>query len=126
MSVVVLLLCLPNDLLADGSKDLYPPGADGHRASLRISTTTSSSYPFASRGVHYVYAKVGETITLTSSGQVDASDQHIWLYGVSGELLPLSIEGSAGYIPNRTGELAGPRKPVGPSPENAYTPIIEV
>lgn len=79
------LLCLPNDLLADGSKDLYPPGADGHRAALRISTTTSSSYPFASRGVHYVYAKVGETITLAFSGQVDASDQHIWLYGVSGE-----------------------------------------
>lgn len=85
MSVLVLLLYLPNDLLADGSKDLYPPRADGHRASLRISTTTSSSYLFASRGVHYVYAKVGETITLASSGQVDTSDQHIWLYGVSGE-----------------------------------------
>src|SRR5690606_1027873 len=115
---IIGLLCtlFPHSSLADGSRDLYPAGTTGHRAALRISTSTSSSYPFATRGAHYVYAKVGETISLASSGQVDASTQHIHLYSPSGEQLPLGISGSAGNIPNRAAELAGPRKPVGTSP----------
>ena len=53
---------------ADGSKDLYPNGVNGFRAYLLSNNNTvPNAIPFASRGAHYVYAKVGETITLASS-----------------------------------------------------------
>lgn len=106
-------------LYADGSKDLYPSGATGVRAHLRSSTNTTSNWPFANEGVHYVYAKVGERITLASSAQ-GLGSARIRLYDPTGVLVVNNT--TAGNISNRTAELAGPQLP-GQTGGNRYTPI---
>ncbi|RQP13817.1 MAG: DUF11 domain-containing protein, partial [Parapedobacter sp.] len=124
-STFIVALCFLfsfSSAFADGSKDLYPEGVQGHRASLRVGTSVTVNYPFPSSGTHYVYAESGETITLASSAQQSGSSR-IRLFGPSGSEISLAISGSAGYIANRTQELAGPAKPAGASPVNAYTPI---
>ncbi|WP_052646375.1 DUF7507 domain-containing protein [Sphingobacterium spiritivorum] len=123
---IVLLfisLCLGLNTYADGSRDLYPSGVSGGRASLRSSmTVNASAYPFPTNGTHYVYAKVGETIALASSAQSGTNTQ-IKLYNPSGIELSLTIGNNAGNIANRTAELEGPRLPGQTSPANAYTAI---
>ena len=108
-----------NNVWADGSKDLYPSGKTGVRAYLRSNTGITSNWPFANRGTHYVYAKVGEQIGLASSAQ-GSNSARIYLYAPDGTAV---VNGTtAGNIPNRAAELAGPRLP-GVSNGNGYTPV---
>jgi uncharacterized repeat protein (TIGR01451 family) len=117
--LLLFLLLSSNDLFADGSRDLYPSGASGYRAFLRSSTGTTSSWPFANEGTHYVYAKQGERITLASSAQ-NGGTGRIRLYAPDGSLVVNNTTG--GQITNRTGELAGPQL-FGQNVAGRYTPI---
>lgn len=67
--LLLTVLCISISAYAEGSKDLYPSGAQGGRAFLRASTETSVAYPYAVLGTHYVYAEVGERIALATSAQ---------------------------------------------------------
>src|SRR5690606_37848643 len=97
-----------NNIWAEGSKDLYPNGATGGRAYLRTSTDASLAFPFPNLATHYVYAEAGEQIALASSAQ-SGSNNRIILYGPDNSQINLSFSWGNGNIPNRTGELAGPR-----------------
>ena len=133
---LVLVLGVSMAVLADGSRNLYPSGASGHRAHLLGSGYTSEATPFPNKGIHYVYAKAGETITLASSAQGYGSSnssrwpnrERITLYGPTGNKISLSAyTGSGnsntvyGNIPDRTAELAGPRLTA--SGTGGYRPI---
>ncbi|MDM1514565.1 hypothetical protein, partial [Myroides odoratimimus] len=52
-----LVLGVSTTMLADGSRNLYPSGASGHRAHLLGSGYMSEAIPFPNKGIHYVYAK---------------------------------------------------------------------
>ena len=97
-------------LYAEGSKDLYPSGVQGGRAALRTSTVSSLAYPFPNEGTHYVYAKVGETISLASSAQ-NGLVKKIRLFNPSGTEITLSFATGEGRITQRPNELAGPALP---------------
>ena len=96
------------NVLADGSRDLYPSGKTGRRAMLYTGSTTPQSWPFPNEGFHYVYAKAGERITMASSAQNNGSNSRIRLYAPDGTLL-VNDNTVAGQISNRAAELAGPR-----------------
>lgn len=96
--------------LAEGSKDLYPSGVQGGRAALRTSTVSSLAYPFPNEGTHYVFAKVGETISLASSAQ-NGLVKKIRLFNPSGTEITLSFATGEGRITQRPNELAGPALP---------------
>lgn len=119
LTVVLVCLLCSGSLLADGSKDLYPSGVSGYRAFMRSSTSSTSSWPFANEGIHYVYAKVGERITLASSAQ-NGGNGRIRLFAPDGTQV-INNTGS-GQITNRTAELAGPQL-FGQTGGNRYTPI---
>jgi len=119
-AAVIVLLFSSTPLLADGSKDLYPSNITGVRAYLRSSTTSTVNWPFPNMGVHYVYAKPGERITLASSVQGLSGSPKIILYNPSG--VSVVNNTSNGYINNRTAELAGPQL-FGQTGGNRYTPI---
>ena len=130
---LALVLGVSTATLADGSKDLYPSGASGHRAHLLGSGYTSEATPFPNKGIHYVYAKVGETITLASSAQSydNNTSKRIALYSPNGTNVELTTYTGNnnnrvyfGNIPNRTAELAGPR--LSASSSGGYTPIYYV
>ncbi|SEW12451.1 DUF11 domain-containing protein [Kaistella antarctica] len=122
ISFIGLFLLFSNQLLADGSKDLYPDGKLGYRAFLRSSPTVDAErWPFPTQGTHFVYAKVGERITLASSAQLATGPSAIKLYSPSGGLL-LNDATIAGQISNRVAELAGPQLS-GQTGGNRYTPI---
>lgn len=110
------------NLWADGSKDLYPSGAQGGRAYLRASTTESAAFPFPNLGAHYVYAEAGERIALASSAQ-SGSVKRIYLYNPSGQDVTPTISSGVGNIPNRSAELAGPRLPNQNAGGDRYAPI---
>ncbi|WP_158962916.1 DUF7507 domain-containing protein [Myroides fluvii] len=128
---LVLVLGVSTAVLADGSKNLYPTGASGYRAMLLGKEHSSpEAIPFANAGAHYVYAKVGEIITLASSAQSydNSITKRIALYAPNGnpiELTTYTGSGSRrvyfGNIPNRTAELAGPKKTENGS--GGYVPI---
>jgi len=109
-------------VLAEGSKDLYPANAQGGRAYLRASNTSSAVFPYPNLATHYVYAEAGEQIALASSAQTGNTDR-IRLYDPNNTQLTLSFSWGDGNIPNRTGELAGPRLPGQGSGNNRYAPI---
>lgn len=119
LMVSVTVFC-SNFLFADGSKDLYPSGVAGVRACLRSSTAPTVNWPFPNNGVHYVYAQVGERITLASSAQNTGGTAKIRLYSPGGTLVVDNT--SNGVISNRSGELAGPQL-FGGSVAGRYTPI---
>ncbi|WP_214229606.1 DUF11 domain-containing protein, partial [Pedobacter sp. B4-66] len=119
-----LLICLlfaSQSSYADGSKDLYPSGKAGRRAYLRAYTLANANWPFANDGAHYVYAKVGEVITLASSAQNTGGNARIRLFNPSG--IQVINNTSNGQISNRTAELAGPRFVGEPAGNNRYVPI---
>lgn len=131
LSVLVLLLSF--SALADGSKDIYPAGAQGGRAFLRASESVSPAFPFPSLGTHYVYAEAGERIALASSAQAygstnqtrDWNRNNIRLYGPGGQQITLetgSNTNTPGLIRGRSQELAGPQLP-GQTGEGRYVPI---
>src|SRR5690554_8084949 len=135
-SHLLAVLCVLSGIqiaLADGSKDLYPNGATGGRAYLRVSNTESAAFPFPSLGTHYVYAEAGERIALASSAQAygnnnntrNANRNNIKLFGPNGNQILLSTGSGSdtrGLISNRSAELAGPQLP-GQSGGNRYTPV---
>ncbi|WP_162850111.1 DUF7507 domain-containing protein, partial [Sphingobacterium yanglingense] len=108
---------------ADGSKDLYPNGVQGHRAMLSSSNAApSNSFPYPNLGIHYVYVQAGEIITLASNAQDPSGTKRIYLYSPSGVDVTPAI-GAAGNIPNRAAELAGPAKPATAAVANQYVPL---
>nr|WP_321376733.1 T9SS type A sorting domain-containing protein [uncultured Bacteroides sp.] len=106
---------------ADGSKDLYPNGVNGFRAYLLSNNNTvPNAIPFASRGAHYVYAKVGETITLASSEW--SGSAAIKLFDPdNNDITP--TRGTVGRIVDRNQELAGPKLTTTDATTNRYTPV---
>ncbi|MDR6786646.1 hypothetical protein, partial [Pedobacter africanus] len=122
--VSYLLICLlfaAQFSYADGSKDLYPGGKTGRRAYLRAYTSLSGNWPFANDGIHYVYAKVGEVITLASSAQNTGGNSRIRLFAPSG--IQVINNTTDGQIANRAAELAGPRFVGQGAGGNRYLPI---
>ncbi|MDR2234728.1 MAG: DUF11 domain-containing protein [Chryseobacterium sp.] len=121
LRTVIALVCLlcSGWLFADGSRDLYPSGVTGYRAFLRSSNTTTESWPFANEGIHYVYAKAGERITLASSAQ-NGGTGRIRLFAPDGTQVVNNT--TAGQINNRAAELAGPQL-FGQSVAGRYLPI---
>lgn len=128
---LVLVLGVSTTMLADGSKDLYPSGVSGHRAMLLGKGYTSpEAIPFPNAGAHYVYARVGEIITMASSAQgTDSKDRRgnyndknggITLYNPSGNIV-IDNNQIQGQILNRSAEIAGPR--LSASSQGGYTPI---
>src|SRR5690606_25615412 len=117
----VLFRSSVSELLADGSKDLYPAGKTGVRGYLRAHTGTNNNWPFANHGTHYVYAEVGETITLASSVQGLSGNSRIRLFAPDGTEVINNT--SAGNIANRTAELAGPLLVGETGGANKYLPI---
>lgn len=121
-----------------GSRDLYPDGAQGGRATLYSGVTPTINMPFPNRGVHYVYAKVGETIALASSAQWNSyqsgwpsyttvyQNDLIRLYGPDGNPINLdygSSNNQIGRISGRNAEKAGPRLPGQPAGSDRYQAI---
>ncbi|AFL80252.1 conserved repeat protein [Aequorivita sublithincola DSM 14238] len=119
--VLCLLLLSGTTAWADGSKDLYPSGKTGLRAYLRAHNAATANWPFANYGTHYIYAQVGETITLASSVQGTGGTSRIRLYDPSGTEIVSDV--SNGVISNRTAELAGPLLVGEPAGGNKYLPI---
>ncbi len=120
--LVLCVLLLSGPLVwADGSKDLYPAGKTGVRGYLRAHTGTDNNYPFANHGTHYVYAKVGETITLASSVQGNGGASRIKLFAPDGtEVIDNTTDGK---IADRAAELAGPLLVGEAAGGNKYLPI---
>ncbi|MFB9057291.1 gliding motility-associated C-terminal domain-containing protein [Mariniflexile ostreae] len=116
-----LVVFYPTQVNAEGSKDLYPSGASGHRAYLISHNPESqvNGWPFLSRGTHFVYARTNEVITAASSAQ-GIGNGLIVLIAPDGTTYT-SVQGSSiGRIANRTEELAGPNAPGG------YVPFSQV
>lgn len=109
-------------IYADGSKDLYPSGTTGNRAYLRSNTGVTENWPFPNRGTHFVYAEVGETITLASSAQ-SGTTKRIRLYAPTGNEVTLTVANNQGNIADRNAELAGPRRVGQAAGDNRYLPI---
>lgn len=110
----VLLMFSNNQLFAEGSKDLYPDGALGYRASLRSSLTVDAErWMFPTEGTHYVYANANEVIALASSA-VGAGTGAIRLYSPAGTLINIAATNPvSGIIANRTQEKGGPKLTAG-------------
>src|SRR5690606_5133355 len=119
-----LFLGLPTDqVLADGSKDLYPDGVQGGRAVLVSSITPATGWPFTVPGVHYVYVKAGEIIAAASSAQGLGNGQII-VISPHGDVSYSAIGNTEeGHIANRDEELGGPKLNEEDDTENRYTPF---
>ncbi|RZJ71498.1 MAG: hypothetical protein EOO45_11850, partial [Flavobacterium sp.] len=109
-----LLFCSAglHDAFADGSKDLYRGTATAGqgRASLRVTTNPTAAQPYSNLGVHYVYAKRGERITMASSAMINNTLARIKLTK-PGQTTPVVYSPTAtdvGRIRTRTAEVAGP------------------
>ncbi|RYF09902.1 MAG: hypothetical protein EOO42_23340, partial [Flavobacteriales bacterium] len=127
-----LLLGSAKQVFADGSINLYPQKANGAankggRAKLNSSSTVQASTPYANLGVHYVFAKAGETIALASSAMINSSNGRIRLTLPNGTLYTTAsfgVPNSAGLgrISDRAAEVAGPKLNSGDAGANKYTP----
>jgi hypothetical protein len=103
---MLIAIFLVNMLYAEGSKNLYPSGVQGMRASLEVRENIPGFTTFAA---HYVYAKEGERITLASSASYSASvSPEILLKAPNGSSINLTYTPGDGRITNRAAELAGP------------------
>lgn len=114
---------------AEGSKDLYPAGAQGNRSFLYSNSytgssgSTNTSWPFKTLGTHYVYAEIGEVIAVASSAQ-NLGNGRIRLTAPDGQQYITSAS-DIGKILNRTEELAGPRYPGQAAGGNRYQPFTQ-
>uniref|UniRef100_UPI002473766A Calx-beta domain-containing protein n=1 Tax=Pedobacter borealis TaxID=475254 RepID=UPI002473766A len=112
--VAVLLFTAVNSAFADGSINLYPANGNGigGRAKLMASNVTTVAFPFPNLGVHYVYAAVGEKITMASSAMIAGTNSFIRLTAPNGSVVqtnnPSGTIPKPGLIPNRNAEIAGP------------------
>lgn len=110
LTTFILLSFCSQFTFAEGSKDLYPAGAQGNRAFLYANVDASShitSWPFKTPGTHFVYAKVGETIAVASSA-LGNNNARIVLTDPSGNVTSYTVSGTTGIINNRAEELLGP------------------
>lgn len=113
----IFLSFFTTNTYAEGSKDIYPAGAQGNRAFLYANTDNvnyTDRFPFKTRGAHFVYAKAGETIAVASSA-IGVNNGRITVTSPDGNTTTHNVNAGIGLIPNRTAELSGPG--VG------YTPI---
>jgi gliding motility-associated-like protein/uncharacterized repeat protein (TIGR01451 family) len=109
---IAIFLGLSSNAFADGSKNLYPNGATGDRASLYSTNAAGAnaiSFPFKTRGTHYVYAKAGEYITAGTSA-ISYGNAAIVFTSPNGTKVLSTI--TEGRIRNRTQEKNGPRSPL--------------
>jgi hypothetical protein len=111
-SSLIFICCsfFAENTLAEGSRELYPAGAQGNRAFLYANVDATShmtSWPFKTRGTHFVYAKQGETIAVASSA-VGVNNGSIVVISPTGQVHNFTVNGNIGVITNRTSELAGP------------------
>lgn len=131
--MLCVLLCSGPTVWADGSKDLYPAGAKGGRATLRSNTVVTNAFPFPTQGDHFVYVNAGERIALASSVSTSSHSGKIKLFDPQGNAISLTtLQSSGGWRPtytyfgdiaDRTQELAGPRLPGQTAGSNRYQPI---
>src|SRR5690606_18538312 len=107
--VLSIILLVPNPLFAEGSKDLYPSGAMGARAFLVSHNPTApvTGWPYLTEGTHYVYGRLGETITAASSAQGSGNGQLV-LIAPDGMIYSSELGSTVGQIANRSEEVAGP------------------
>ncbi|RYX93801.1 hypothetical protein EON78_06165, partial [bacterium] len=76
-----------------------------------LGTSGDVAWPFRQYGVHYVYAKNGETIAVASSVQ-GTGQGYIRITSPTGVITNTTIGSiTEGLIANRATELAGPRAP---------------
>ncbi len=114
--LLVSLLTLTPSVKADGSRDMFPEGGKGYRASLWSSyDCINETNPFPTLGVMKVYAKPGEFILLGSStiGKFDSEDPSkgkgaIIYRAPNGATETFDDKSVGGRIDNRKQELAGP------------------
>lgn len=120
--LVCLLSFFSKITFAEGSKDLYPSGAQGNRAFLYANVDGVNyldRFPFKTRGAHFVYAKANETIAVASSA-IGVNNGRIVVTSPDGVSTTYNLAGSTGRISNRASEVLGPSWPGNPA---GYTPI---
>lgn len=118
-ALFVFCLLFIQESLAEGSRDLYPSGAQGYRAYLMSTETSQNWNPFATPGTMRVWVQPGEVIYAGSS--VHGFRRHTMSSPRVGEIVLRSPDGheyrslssadnplDGGLIRNRDEELAGP------------------
>ncbi|MDQ7947388.1 MAG: hypothetical protein REI78_00905 [Pedobacter sp.] len=114
---LALLFSSAQTLFAEGSKDLYPNTATGNRAFLYANTDVDNytiSFPFKTKGAHFVYAKANESIAVATSA-LGVRNGQIIVTAPDGTVSTFTSSAGGGLIPNRNAELLGPGA--------GYTPI---
>lgn len=106
----VLLMLNCTTILADGSKDLYPPDVRGNRAFLNCLPVGYTS--FSNLGAHFAYVRVGETLAVASSAQ-NVGNGRIRITSPSGNVTitdgtDIGRIRATGFYSQRAAELAGP------------------
>ncbi|MFA4868547.1 MAG: hypothetical protein WC623_10130, partial [Pedobacter sp.] len=123
---LLFLVFISFNVKAEGSKDLYPNGALGARASMYATVTTDNhpSFPFKTRGTHYVYVKAGEWICVGSSIKgMTTSGKFGGITLTSPNGVVITSTSTVGQIKNRVEELNGPSGPNEAATINKYTPF---
>ncbi len=128
--LLLTILLSVNVLYAEGSRDLYPSGAQGYRAYLLSSTTDANFNPFATPGTVRVWVKPGETIYVGSSvigkrwPSTTGTYPAIVLRSPDGQTYTLGgSSATTGLIADRTQEINGPNRT---GVTNGYTPLTRV
>ncbi|MBE5316192.1 MAG: hypothetical protein H4O13_12420, partial [Xanthomonadales bacterium] len=137
-----LALCVPLAASAEGSRNLYPSGAEAiagsGRGNLDVSDPASSYLNVVRRrGFIYVYAQAGERILVGSRNRTADGIGIIQVYNPQdfgprgGENLPATANftctsGTTGLIADRAQELAGPRAVSGGGNPAGYIPCVYV
>ncbi len=124
--IFIILFFTLNFSFAEGSKDLYPAGAQGSRAWLYSGLYSSFALPFPTQGEHYVYVNSGEWISMATSfqGLNNSTIPLIELFDPSGNPVTLNFSNATiGKIPNRLSELSGPHFPSQSATGNQYNGV---
>jgi len=111
---LLLLLLLPQIILAEGSKEINSNG--GGRAYLFSGTVATQSFPFPTKGTMKVFVRAGETINVGSSAQGIGAGT-INLRAPDGTTYTSGSSKTVGLIANAAQESAGPAPAAG-----GYTP----
>ncbi|MDJ0676339.1 MAG: hypothetical protein QNJ36_13290 [Calothrix sp. MO_167.B42] len=120
---------------AEGSRDMFPSGAQGNRGHILWQNGTTSNGGFKERTLLRVYAEKDQYI-LVGSSAVGVGSGNILIYnpntvtgGSARENLPstanfncVSQQSGRGFISSRTQELAGPKSIDDQENTNGYTP----
>lgn len=121
---------ISGNAFAEGSKDMYPAGTTKFR--LMLEPEQSSGLP-ATGGWHYVYAKAGEKIALATNSMNALTNQanskaSLMLYAPDGSQVVNFTAADytatgAGWIGNRSQELAGPKLSASDATADRYLPV---